>query len=230
MTDSTEFLCNEKPRISDAVKNLLTILTASLKTASEEDRRRYVREGRPERIEEILQLSRGFLKTIDENESKKKFPNPIEFERLYPQTKSQSAVERLDQVAEYKVLYVLVQRIRRAERAKCTKLLGKSYCAFLLRYPLCFRFEERFCCTMEKKGVTKRKSTWFLNAVRYSLRCGEGNVEERLLDPEYAKLVWSEDFKRDLSKVQSRRFQHASKASDTKNGSTTDDSYSPTHS
>eukprot|EP00940_MAST-03C_sp_MAST-3C-sp2_P002120 g2120.t1 len=200
----------ELPKIDDALKNFVTIVIAQLSVSTESDaeRREDARAKglRPRSPAAVIQCARAFSLTL--NESIHDFPAPLEFETANPQG-DMSALDRIAQISEYKLIYVLSKKISQATTtgAKATKLFGKSFLRFLLLSMPSLNFEGRLYRRAADQDM-KRQLQWMYQTFRsctLDSEKGGGTRAPSALNREYLILCWSKNFRQDLAALQRKK-------------------------
>ena len=180
-------LMEEKPKIDRAMKNYMSILMA---------RERSSERTKVTTTAFVLQSARLIMSRIKQVH----LVSPIEYGKLCPQRKDQTALERMDEISNYKIYFALYQKIKLNDKASPNRLFGRSYIEFLLKNPI-LKFKEavlndakkRFDGDEEKFGLFKEFFRGFIG------------VDPTKTLGEYSKLVWSENFEDELRQIQKQR-------------------------
>ena len=180
-------LMDEKPKIDRAMKNYMSILMA---------RERSSERTKVTTTAFLLQSARLVMSRIKQVH----LVAPIEYGKLCPQKKDQTALDRMDEISNYKIYFALYQKIKANEKASPNRLFGRSYIEFLLKNPI-LKFKEavlndakkRFDGDDEKFGLFEEFFRGFIG------------VDSTKTLGEYSKLVWSENFEDELRQIQNQR-------------------------
>ena len=176
----------ESPKIDRAMKNYVSILMA--------------RERSSERAKSLSTMS--ILKAARLILARIKLTNlvsPIEYGNLCPQRKEQTAVERLDEISNYKIMFALWQKVATSSKANPNHLFGRSYLDFLMKNPV-LKFKQIVLNdAKEKFDGDDEKLEFFAEFFR-----GFAEDAGKVLG-EYSELVWTENFESDLRRIQDKR-------------------------
>tara|TARA_A100001015_G_C14816514_1_gene642916 strand:- start:37 stop:960 length:924 start_codon:yes stop_codon:yes gene_type:complete len=119
---------NESPKIDAAIKNLIAVLSTDL----DEHNAAYP-------VKDLILCAKALTKGINSYEMK-----PLQdFLTNHPQDENQTALSRIDQIAEYKSLLALTEKCKQS-KVGYTKLLGKSF-ATLQLYDSIPNLVDRVC-------------------------------------------------------------------------------------
>ena len=208
-------LASEEPKISAAAKNYLAIMVAQLRE-----------KGAAKFVPDLYFL---FAKCLLQQISAFRLPTPLEFEVMCPQSDSQLGLDRLDQLADFKMWSCLVGRIQQSPKARATRLLGYAYVSFLFTTPA-LSFLQLVETTLRKAmrfhlsradhalAVDQDLVGAFVKGFRESRPRrstpekgtekgpgARGPCHETAGGPRYTHLVWSTDFQGDLKRAQTAR-------------------------
>ena len=178
----------EKPKIDRAMKNYMSILMA---------RERSSEIMKSTSTSFVLQAARLIMLRI----KRINLVSPIEYGKLCPQRKDQTAVERLDEISNYKVYFALFQRIKGNEKASPNRLFGRSLINFLIKNPILKFKESVLNDAKEKFDDDEEKLVLFKDFFHGFI--GVESAKQKL--GEYTKLVWSENFENELRRIQTQR-------------------------
>ena len=116
--------------------------------------------------------------------------------------KDQTALDRMDEISNYKIYFALYQKIKANEKASPNRLFGRSYIQFLLKNPI-LKFKEAVL-NDAKKRFDGDDEKFELFEEFFCEFIGVDSMKTLLLG-EYSKLVWSENFEDELRHIQKRR-------------------------
>ena len=176
-------LMDERPRISDAMKNLVSVIAAGDATGA----------GPRYEMGHLLAIAKTVLKATNELA----LPSPSEWAEAHPQGVDEGGVSRISTLTNYKACHTLVTEIQAKAGAKVTKMLGRG----LLRHTRCWEDALRTSCASE------------LAALRYPPATVEAVLDAwaRSFSSEVAEdddlLVWAADFPQALQSRQRARQQ-----------------------
>ena len=188
-SDVARRLMEEKPKIDRAMKNYMSILMA---------RERSSERTKVTTTAFLLQSARLVMSRIKQVH----LVSPIEYGKLCPQKKDQTALDRMDEISNYKIYFALYQKIKANEKASPNRLFGRSYIQFLLKNPI-LKFKEAVLNDAKKRFDGDDEKFELFE----EFFCGFIGVDsmKTLLLGEYSKLVWSENFEDELRHIQKRR-------------------------
>jgi hypothetical protein len=113
---------------------------------------------------------------------------------VHPQLPEQSGSDRMTQIAQYKVVYSLLQQVRTHANARPTSMLGRTWLSIV--FP---EIQKVFAQENSVSSVADEIVTEFMRQFSLSLPNGEEQ------DSELAELVWANDFKAVLQQRQEQR-------------------------
>jgi hypothetical protein len=124
MNEILDKIRNEQPKVDTSLKNLLAVLSTwkpetKPKTIGSDPESNIV-SSLPTNI--ILQYLRVLLQCIKQAD----LPSIEDYCRLYPQSLHQSAIERLDEILQYKAFYAYREHIVTSNQ-KISKIFGRSF-------------------------------------------------------------------------------------------------------
>jgi len=159
------FCMNEKPNIDVAVRNFLAIQLAkpsAPKKAKENNIGKADNKKEPEEPLDPIGVQRVCGSILRNVNSVELLP-PGEWSIKVPQGETQTGLDRIDQITEYKVLYTLSTALTRKEK-KITKALGKSM--LRLVWP---EVREKVIteCDAKAVGTKQQVSTYDAQSVLY---------------------------------------------------------------
>jgi hypothetical protein len=145
-----QLLVNEVPKLGDACKNLVAMLSA--KSIPTED---------PVPVTELLSCARVLLKQLNAHV----LVDVVEWGSLHPQGEL-TAMKRIDQLREYKVVHALRAKAE-TMGGKVSKLFGKSF----VLWSGCWKEVRRACNTAEVRPKDVADDVWavFLDSFELSL-------------------------------------------------------------
>jgi hypothetical protein len=120
----TQQFVAEQPKLDTAVKNYLSYLSALRVSADTGDADGS--GGPPSKVTttHTLALSRYVLNGLNDSTL---LPSPVEFGVRYPQPEAQTGLSRIDDLARYRVAYVLGAKLTAETRSKRTQFFGASF-------------------------------------------------------------------------------------------------------
>lgn len=149
-----QLLVNEAPKLGDACKNLVAMLSA--KSIPTED---------PVPVTELLSCARVLLKQLNAHV----LVDVVEWGSLHPQGEL-TAMQRIDQLREYKVVHALRAKAE-TMGGKVSKLFGKSF----VLWSGCWKEVRQACSTAEARPKDVADDVWavFLDSFELSLGLSE---------------------------------------------------------
>lgn len=172
-------LSAEQPRMSDALKNLISIMAGQdlVPPAEADGAASKPQQRRPHEMQHLLACAKVVLKTINDCA----LPDPSEWASAHPQGAEEAGGDRIAALTAYKACHAM-QAHAASQGAKVTKLLGRSY----LRHTSCWADGAAAAAERELTRLRFPQAT-----VKAFL---EGFSNSLDVDDDFASLVWARDF------------------------------------
>ena len=197
MEKAVSFLHQETPKIADAVKNLIALLLALSKTASTTDlesgSRTYFSDL------EALECGKLLLKAIQ------KCGDELDRDLIgwgvnNPQLPDQSAIDRLDQIVQYKAVLFLTNRISNLSKPiTVNKCFGRT---FLIWSGIDLNHIRDVAMTLREDKVSDLLLSKFIDEFQQSLTKLVVSEDKDVWD-----VIWSANFRVALANLSKRRLE-----------------------
>uniref|UniRef100_A0A7S2WQL0 Uncharacterized protein n=1 Tax=Mucochytrium quahogii TaxID=96639 RepID=A0A7S2WQL0_9STRA len=197
-----DVLAHEVPKIGTAVKNFLTVRIANKYVLGTDDA--VGEDGQPERLEVdangLHKIAGAILRVVN----KKELLSPAQWNEKYPQKEDQSGLERMEEIAEYRVTYTVCEKVR-SNNLKVSDALGKTALKTLWPQLEQSIIEDatRFC----PDNVVKAVLATFLPDLP-DTNDNQNDTSQETLDDE-SSLIWSVDFLATLQRRSHKRKDNA---------------------
>ncbi|KAK3256262.1 hypothetical protein CYMTET_34595 [Cymbomonas tetramitiformis] len=165
-----EKVMGEEPKIASALKNF-----CSMKLA----------DGDQDQAARTMKMARALSLAINAHI----LPQPPQWGLLHPQGENQTAIDRLSQIAVYKVLFKMRQMLSSRENAKATQLFGRTLLEFVLS-------DVRASVESSVPDGEREQLSSFLDAFQLELE-------------KVDSLVWCRDFNAEIEKRHAQRREEA---------------------
>lgn len=186
LRDLADQVKNETPRITDAVKNFMSLLIA--KSFTDTDFNAAIITACSKTL--LFEAQRFVLPTIEE------------FLVKHPQGADQTGEERIDEVCRYKVIYALREQLKATQDQKISKFFGKSFFKWSKCWPELRQSVESNL--MRDQNISEEYVTLFLNMFEHSI-FDTNDYGDDLEDDR--KLIWAADLNKELKRRQEKRIE-----------------------
>jgi hypothetical protein len=210
MSEKCSSLMNEQPKIESAVKNLISVLLAENMTIASNDFER--QEAMTPSA--VIACARKIVKYINDYSLK----DVVQWGVDHPQGSEETASDRIDSLANYKVAYFMWAKAKSKSGKLCkifgfnlllwSRMLDNMYVDIMETYgsdpkqaepPRDILAEFIYCFLQSLPASSKPSEISNLPAVVTN------NAPYRGLDQQYSALIWCDNFATELQKLQANR-------------------------